>query len=623
MKRKKKEFELSNNVKFFNLCEQMINTKINTDFINVNIDKLLESSYIHIKKTMSINKKSILKYLTKHNKINNSEEKYFFIKQFNKFTKSIDLLKNKVNKYYLLTNDTNLQIDLLIGLIKDDKCVPFWTENIKKESDKMFLPTKENLKIKKNPKTFTSNTWFKTEHFTIKNKTKIKHNKIEINRVRKFNDTVYDKKTNKVKFKVKSRKIKLYLTTTQKKYLNRLYGIYRYFYNRAIQFINNYDKITFKTSYLINYNDNKSKKEINLKDVKSKFNFMTMRKYIKLNHPTWMNDIVVQSHLIDQAFIEANDNYNKCMDKYKKNNKPFVLKFKTKKNKHQTINIEQNMLNKKTKTLFSGIRENKKSIFCLKMKENITMYNICDSSISCNVRTSEYFLNLNYRDNFKKDKEILKNKGVVSVDPGIKVLMSTYSDENVNLIGIGITSKMNKICKEIDIMNSNIYKKKKDNNKQFKYKSNKRRNLKKAMHRKIKYLDNIKTELHNKSIKYLTSNYGKIIYPNLDTQGMACKFNSKLARSLYNLSNHKFMKKLKNKCEEYDIELVVRPEYYTSKTCTRCGNIKHDLKLTDRTFKCSKCKLEIDRDVNASRNIMLRNNKMCVATSDLVSVSKH
>jgi len=79
----------------------------------------------------------------------------------------------------------------------------------------------------------------------------------------------------------------------------------------------------------------------------------------------------------------------------------------------QTLNIEKTMLNKHTKTLFSGIRENKTPIFCLKMKENITMYDICDSSISCNMRTNEYFLNLNYRDNFEKNKKILKNKKVV------------------------------------------------------------------------------------------------------------------------------------------------------------------------------------------------------------------
>ena len=97
-----------------------------------------------------------------------------------------------------------------------------------------------------------------------------------------------------------------------------------------------------------------------------------------------------------------------------------------------------------------------------------------------------------------------------------------------------------------------------------------------------------------------------IIIPPLNIEEMANKYNSKLARSLYNLSNGRFMKKLGNKCKEYDIELVTRPEYYTSKTCTKCGNIKHNLFNAD-IYKCKLCDLKIDRDTNGARNILLRN----------------
>jgi putative transposase len=37
--------------------------------------------------------------------------------------------------------------------------------------------------------------------------------------------------------------------------------------------------------------------------------------------------------------------------------------------------------------------------------------------------------------------------------------------------------------------------------------------------------------------------------------------------------------------------------------CSKCGNIKSDLKLSDRIYKCDKCWLEIDRDLQASINI--------------------
>jgi transposase len=41
----------------------------------------------------------------------------------------------------------------------------------------------------------------------------------------------------------------------------------------------------------------------------------------------------------------------------------------------------------------------------------------------------------------------------------------------------------------------------------------------------------------------------------------------------------------------------------SSKTCSRCGWKNKDLKLSDRTFVCKDCGMEIDRDLNAAINI--------------------
>ncbi|EOU1220926.1 transposase, partial [Clostridium perfringens] len=37
-------------------------------------------------------------------------------------------------------------------------------------------------------------------------------------------------------------------------------------------------------------------------------------------------------------------------------------------------------------------------------------------------------------------------------------------------------------------------------------------------------------------------------------------------------------------------------------TCSQCGKVKKDLKLSDRIYKCN-CGLTIDRDLNASINL--------------------
>lgn len=54
----------------------------------------------------------------------------------------------------------------------------------------------------------------------------------------------------------------------------------------------------------------------------------------------------------------------------------------------------------------------------------------------------------------------------------------------------------------------------------------------------------------------------------------------------------------------YGKELIVIDRFYpSSKTCSRCGWKNKDLRLSDRTFVCKDCGLEIDRDLNAAINI--------------------
>lgn len=52
--------------------------------------------------------------------------------------------------------------------------------------------------------------------------------------------------------------------------------------------------------------------------------------------------------------------------------------------------------------------------------------------------------------------------------------------------------------------------------------------------------------------------------------------------------------------------MIIRPKYYTSKTCTKCKNINHNLKNAD-TYICKNFNIKIDRDTNSAINILLRN----------------
>lgn len=574
------------------------------DIISIE-DKKLIKKYKNIYDKINISYKLQYNFIYSFYETSNLADKLLFINQY--------ILKNKINntfRYYLsviLEKNEKNDIDLLdynlfhneiiknLKEYNDKICKPFWNEKINNISNNIFLPTNDSLEKIKYIKTFNYKNWFETEHY----KSNIQKNNIEIEKNREFICN------NKI---IKCKKVKIYFNKEQRYGINKLFGIYRYFYNRAIQYINNFNKETNLTYFYINYNDKNSIINVDLNNIKNRFSMNTMRLFLKKDIPEWL-DIIYPSHLADKAFSEASDNFFKCIKTYNKNHKPFNLHLKTKKDIIQTLNIEKLMISKDRKSIFSNLKINNKNIFKnLKFSENINGINILDSSISYNKILKIYYLNLNYKDIKKKlNKDLIDTKKVCSIDPGLKSFLTIYSDNEVNKIGVNITDRINKVCKEVDILTSKIYKKKVDNKKQFYNNSNKRKNMKKALHRRTEYLKNLKKELHNKSIKFLSYKYAKIITPPFETQDMSCKFNSKIARNLYNISYYSFLTKLKKRCLNYDIELLIKPEYYTSKTCTCCGNIDYNLG-SNRTYNCLKCKIIIDRDINGARNIMLRNN---------------
>ena len=64
-----------------------------------------------------------------------------------------------------------------------------------------------------------------------------------------------------------------------------------------------------------------------------------------------------------------------------------------------------------------------------------------------------------------------------------------------------------------------------------------------------------------------------------------------------------FRKQLEYKCNDKGILLIVADRFYpSSKLCSCCGNIKKDLKLSDRVYRCE-CGNRIDRDFQASINL--------------------
>ena len=80
--------------------------------------------------------------------------------------------------------------------------------------------------------------------------------------------------------------------------------------------------------------------------------------------------------------------------------------------------------------------------------------------------------------------------------------------------------------------------------------------------------------------------------------------NHKLAFSLADVGLGIFYQLIEYKSKIWDNTInYVNRFFPSSKKCNNCGNIKDKLSLSERTYICEICGLEIDRDINASKNI--------------------
>ena len=116
-------------------------------------------------------------------------------------------------------------------------------------------------------------------------------------------------------------------------------------------------------------------------------------------------------------------------------------------------------------------------------------------------------------------------------------------------------------------------------------------------------LDNIRTDYINKVICELVKTKPMwIAIEDLNVSGMMK--NRHLSKAVAQQKFFEFRTKLLAKCNEYGIELRLVDRFYpSSKTCHCCGNIKSDLKLSDRVYHCDECGYTEDRDYNASLNL--------------------
>ena len=108
------------------------------------------------------------------------------------------------------------------------------------------------------------------------------------------------------------------------------------------------------------------------------------------------------------------------------------------------------------------------------------------------------------------------------------------------------------------------------------------------------YLHQTTSEIVNRKPRF-------ICIEDLNVRGMMK--NKHLSKAVQSQGFYEFRRQLEYKCADKGIQLIIADRFYpSSKLCSCCGNMKKDLKLTDRIYKCD-CGNIIDRDVQAAINL--------------------
>lgn len=93
-----------------------------------------------------------------------------------------------------------------------------------------------------------------------------------------------------------------------------------------------------------------------------------------------------------------------------------------------------------------------------------------------------------------------------------------------------------------------------------------------------------------------------IVLEDLNVNGMMK--NHCLAQAIGDVGFYELRRQIEYKAHWLGIEVVLASQWYPStKTCSRCGGHKPEITLTHRVYHCDHCGLEINRDLNAAKNL--------------------
>lgn len=201
-----------------------------------------------------------------------------------------------------------------------------------------------------------------------------------------------------------------------------------------------------------------------------------------------------------------------------------------------------------------------------------------------------------------EDSILPSNEGI-GIDLGIKDL-AICSDKNVYQ-NINKTQKAKKLEKRKRRLQRSISRRYEKNKKGVSYcKTSNVIKREKELLKVTKRLTNIRqNHIHQTTSEIVKRKPSFICIEDLNVSGMMK--NRHLSKVIQQQGFCEFRRQIEYKSESNNIPVIIADRFFpSSKLCSCCGNIKKDLKLSDRIYKCE-CGNIIDRDFQASLNLKI------------------
>jgi transposase len=385
-------------------------------------------------------------------------------------------------------------------------------------------------------------------------------------------------------------KYRIILGNKQKQHLQNLYYAYKRVYNKTMEYIT--DKSNPKTPHHTFYGKILNKKDyIDFNWTNYEVRNILLTKSNRLLDKTTLSK--PRNFLTDGVF-NSFSNLQSALTNLKNGNiTHFTTPFLRKKADGWCIPFPKDcfkLINKKEFKLFS--RTYKDITFKTKEEINVPV----NHQVKIQFNGIHYYLLIPYQ------KQIISkpNKSIVcALDPNLRNFYTSYgSDGTYSILGNNSGDFLYDITRKIDNLKANRTK--------IRNAIASKRNLRKQRFCEIKISNYVK-ELHHKVALHLCDNYQSIVLPKDFGKGRLKEKNGimdpKNKVKMIRLRHCAFRDLLIAKAATLNVDIHFQEESYTSQRCGKCYKLTATSK---EIYTCSHCSFVCHRDINSSRNILLK-----------------